>query len=258
MATVDEVPLATLVGWLDALLSAHDVRDYGPNGLQVEGRPQVRRVATGVTANLDFIEAAVRWGADLLVVHHGLFWDGAPVTVTGALGRRIRALVRADVSLAAYHLPLDAHPEVGNAAALARALGLGEPTPDFQHRGIPVGCIGTFSPAISASELANRVRRAVSPTLHHFAHGPERVARLGIVTGGAARDVRRAIDAGCDAYLTGEAGEYSQATAREEGIHFLAAGHHRTERFGPRALAERLAAEWPHLAVEFIDVDNPV
>lgn len=251
-------PLRELIAWLDRHLRIDGVRDYGPNGLQVEGSQNVQKVATGVTSNLAFIEAAAAWGADLVVVHHGIFWDGGAVRLVGAHGRRVRALVDARISLAAYHLPLDAHPEVGNAAQLAARLDLGGLEPAFEHRGIPVGTIGTFTPPLARDAFIERVRERVNPDALVFPHGPDPVERVGLVTGGAARDVQGAIDAGCDAYLTGEAGEYSQATAEEEGITFVAAGHHRTERFGPQALGRALAAAFDGLEVKFIDVDNPV
>lgn len=250
------VALNDIVAWLDDLLEPARVDDYGPNGLQVEGADRVERIATGVTANLDLIEAARDWGADLLVVHHGIYWNGAQVTVTGALGRRVTALVDARMSLAAYHLPLDGHPDVGNAVGLARAMGLVDLEPGFEHRGSPIGCIGRFPDPRSADEVA-RLLGALSDRLLFFAHGPEPVRSAGVVTGGAPRDVREAIDRGLDLYVTGEAGEYSQATAREERIHFAALGHHRSERFGPIALAEALAAAFSAIETRFIDVDNP-
>ena len=248
------------MGWLDDTLcpATLRMRDYGPNGLQVEGKQDCRRVAVGVTSNLALIDAAASWGADLLVVHHGILWEGAPLPLTGALGARVRALMRADMSLAGYHLPLDGHQTLGNAATLAAQLGADAVEPEFEHRGLEVGCVASFDPPLPVEALVDRLRDRVSASLHAFTHGPPLVRRLGIVTGGAARDVRRAIDIACDAYLTGEAGEYSQATALEEGITFLAAGHHRTERFGPLALAEAMRSRWPQLEVRFIDVDNPV
>ena len=252
----EDLPLTKLTAWLEELLEPTPVDDYGPNGLQVAACDRVSRVVTGVTANLELIEAARDFGADLLVVHHGLYWNGAPFTVTGALGRRIRTLIDARMSLVSYHLPLDGHPEVGNAVNLARTLGLVDLEPAFEHRGVPVGCIGRFPEPLAADEVARRLH-ALSDRLLLFPHGPDPVRSAGIVTGGAPRDVREAIDQGLDLYVTGEAGEYSQATAREEHIHFAALGHHRSERFGPEALAERIAEAFPGLTVRFIDVDNP-
>lgn len=249
------IPLSTLMTWLDELFEPCPA-DYGPNGLQVEACERVERVATGVTANLELIEAARAWGADLLLVHHGIYWDGAPITITGALGRRVRALVDARMSLAAYHLPLDGHPEVGNAVGLARAIGLVDLEPCFEHRGLAAGCIGRFPEARQVGEV-NTLLEAISERLIFFPHGPDPVRSAGIVTGGGPRDVREAIDRGLDLFVTGEAGEYSQATAREERIHFAACGHHRSERFGPMALAAKLGADFPSVATRFIDIDNP-
>ncbi|TNF24246.1 MAG: Nif3-like dinuclear metal center hexameric protein [Deltaproteobacteria bacterium] len=255
MAKTD-LPLKTLTTWLEELLEPTPIEDYGPNGLQVEACDRVSRVVTGVTANLDLIEAARDFGADLLVVHHGLYWTGAPYTVTGALGRRIRTLIDARMSLVGYHLPLDGHPEVGNAVNLARTLGLVDLEPAFEHHRLAVGCIGHFPEPVAADEVGRRLG-ALSDRLLYFPHGPDPIRSVGVVTGGAPRDVREAIDQGLDLYITGEAGEYSQATAREERINFAALGHHRSERFGPEALAERMAEAFPELTVRFIDVDNP-
>lgn len=254
--------LTTVLNSLDDYLESSPVKDYGPNGLQVDGgKSTVTAVCTGVTANLEFIERALDWGADLLVVHHGIYWNGAPFKATGALGRRIRALVHGGASLAAYHLPLDAHPIIGNAAGLADALGLAEATrePAFEHRGIHVGNILTLSEPVTAEALVERVQRSVNPEARSFLHGPAEIKRLGIVTGGAARDVAVASNQyRCDAFITGEAGEYSQADSKEEGIHFIAGGHHRTERFGPLAIAQWVTSNFPGVRSTFIDVDNPV
>lgn len=254
------ISLDSLRAHLDALLDPERRDDYGPNGLQVaatELDAPIERVVVGVTANLELIDAAVAARADALVVHHGLYWHGAPYTLTGPLGRRVRRLMASGVSLLAYHLPLDGHPEVGNAVALARALGAVDPAPSFPYKGGATGCVARFDPPIAPETLAERLHATVSDRALVFPHGPAAIATVGVVTGGAPRSVREAIDQGLDAFITGEAGEYSLATAREEGIHFAAAGHHRTERFGPAALAERLAADLPGLDVRFIDVDNP-
>lgn len=250
------VPLPRVIAWLDQLLDPSRVDDYAPNGLQVEASADVARVITGVTANLAFIEAAAARGADLIVVHHGLYWGGAPSTATGPLGRRLRALFAHAISLAAYHLPLDAHLDVGNAAGLARALGLVDLAPAFPHKGFPTGVRARFDPPVAAGELAARLA-TVSPRALFFEGGPPQVASVGIVTGGAPRVASDAARLGLDAYITGEASEYTQATAREERIHVGAAGHHRTEVFGPRALAAAIGAAFPTIECMFVDVDNP-
>ncbi len=251
---------ATVLAWLQELLRPDDYEDYGPNGLQVEAGPAsspVRKVATGVTANLRWIEEATSWGADLALVHHGLFWHGAPLPLVGPLGRRVQALMGARLSLVAYHLPLDGHPEVGNAVTLARALGAAETTPAFPYRGQPTGALATFDPPVTPEDLRARLETRVSDRALHFPGGPDRVRTLGIVTGGAPRSVGEAAALGCDAFLTGEATEFSQADARELDLHFFAAGHHRTERFGVQALGARLMAAFPAVEVRYIEVDNP-
>lgn len=250
------LPLRTIITWLDQLLDPTRIEDYGPNGLQVEASETVTRIATGVTANLAFIEAATAWGADLAVVHHGLYWGGSPSTATGALGRRLRSLFARGLSLAAYHLPLDAHLEVGNAAGLARALGLEDLRPAFLYKGAPTGIIGRFAAPLAPSDLPPRLA-AVSPRTLHFDGGPPTITTVGVVTGGAPRLASEAARLGLDLFITGEASEYTQATAREERIHIAACGHHRSEVFGPRALADRLARDFPDLDVRFLDVDNP-
>lgn len=245
-----------IVSWLDAFLDPQRVDDYGPNGLQVEASDHVTRIVTGVTANLAFIEAAADMKADLAVVHHGLYWGNRPSTATGSLGRRLRALFAHRLSLAAYHLPLDGHLEVGNAANLARALGLRELVPAFPSRGIATGVVGRFDPPLDPATVAERIT-ALAPRAVLFEGGPARIKKVGLVTGGAPRLAEDAAKGGLDLYVTGEATEFTQAMAREEGIHIAAMGHHRSEVFGPRALAERLRQEFPGLEVEFVDIDNP-
>lgn len=254
-------PLAAISEWLRTTLDPTRCDDYGPNGLQVEAddhERQITRIATGVTANLAFIDAAAALGADLAVVHHGIYWHGAPVTVAGPLGRRVRALIANRMSLVAYHLPLDGHPDLGNAPNLARALGLVDLAPAFVARGVPTGTIGRFPEPLPLAEVEALIAARVSPTSHFFRGGPAFVSTVGIVTGGAPRQASEAAQRGLDLYLTGEAGEYTQATALEERIHVAACGHHRSEVFGPRALATALAAAFPGVTATFVDVDNPV
>lgn len=250
-------PIPTIIAWLDQTLDPTRVDDYGPNGLQVDASAEVAHIATGVTANLAFIDAAIAAGAQLAVVHHGLYWNGARATATGALGRRLARLFRAGLSLAAYHLPLDGHPDLGNAPELARAVGLTQVTPAFAARGIATGCIGSWDPPASPERAEALLRAQISERLLFFRGGPAHIARVGVVTGGAPRLAEDARRLGCDLFVTGEAGEYSQATAREDGIHIATCGHHRTETFGPRALAARLRDAFPGLEAEFLDVDNP-
>ncbi len=247
----------TLVAYLEEYLQASAGRDYGPNGLQVEGRGRVRRLVTGVSACQLLFERAIELGADAILVHHGLFWEGDPRPLTGVLGRRVATLMRAGLNLLAYHLPLDRHPEVGNNALAARALGLGDLEPFAFHDGLPVGFSGRFTQAISAGELVTRCQALFGQEPLAFTAGPAEVATVGIVSGGAQRDLHQAIRQQLDAFITGEVSEWVMNLAREAQVHYLACGHYATERLGVRALGEHLATRFD-LEVEFVDVPNPV
>jgi dinuclear metal center YbgI/SA1388 family protein len=244
-------PIKDLIGHLDALLNPSAFDDYGPNGLQVPGNEQIRTVLTGVSASVALFERAVEHGADLVLVHHGLFW-GATGPVDDRLKRRLKLLFDHDIALAAYHLPLDAHPAVGNNALLAGALGATELEP---FAGI--GIRGRL-PGIAPEDLRARVREATGgrePLA--FLAGPDAVHSIGIVSGGAAKHLDDAIAAGLDAFVTGEPREPAMNDAHEAGIHFLAAGHYATETFGVRALGERLSQAFGIRHV-FADLPNPI
>jgi dinuclear metal center YbgI/SA1388 family protein len=256
------VPLDDVVRYLDRTLEAHLFRDYGPNGLQVEGRRQVTRVVTGVSANLALIEAAAARGADLLVVHHGLIWGAGIERLTGSLARRVAALLGAGISLCAYHLPLDKHPRLGNNAGLADALGLPLERDAFGAvRGHELGVSARLGEPISRAALLARVREGVlggaEPTFV-FPHGPELVTRVGLCTGAASELLEAAAAAGCDAFITGELAERAGELARELGITLIGAGHHATEVFGPSRLAHELATAFPALDAAFVDVPSPL
>jgi dinuclear metal center YbgI/SA1388 family protein len=253
--------ITQLVDHLDRLLAVDAFRDYAPNGLQVPGPAQVQTVVTGVSANGRLIDAAVAAGADLIVVHHGLFWRGDPLEITPVLHRRLKPLFHHDVALAAYHLPLDAHPEHGNNALLARALGGTDPRPFAEHDGQALGVqvrLDAGGDGLTIDALAARVREAVGgrdPLV--VAAGPERIRTLGIVSGAATDDIAAAIDLGLDAYLTGEPAERAFSIATDAGIHFLAAGHHATETFGVRSIGALLEREFG-VRHQFVDVPNPI
>jgi dinuclear metal center YbgI/SA1388 family protein len=252
-----EVATAELVAYLDDYLESGAVPDYGPNGLQVEGAATVRTLVTGVSACRELFARARQRGADAVLVHHGLFWQGTPYPLVGLQYRRVAELLHGGIALLAYHLPLDRHREVGNNAVAARELGLHELAPFALHEGVPIGWRGTLLEAIPASELAARcgVLYGQPPLL---LGEPERpVRRVGIVSGGAQRDFLQAIAAGLDAFITGEASEWVTNLARESGVAYVAAGHYATERIGVRSLGDHLAARYG-IAVEFVDVPNPV
>jgi dinuclear metal center YbgI/SA1388 family protein len=252
MASRDEI-----IGFCDQLLDVDSFDDYGPIGLQVPGAAEVEKLATGVSANRAFIEAAIDAGAQLAIVHHGLFWGDRPVALSEQMAGRLRLLLGADVSLLGYHLPLDAHPEIGNNALLCAGLGFERQGSFSVHVGRAIGSIGRSEQGLSPAELTTRVSDLVGRQPLVFDEGPERIHSIGIVSGGGSKAIADAIDLGLDAYLTGEPSEPVMADAREGQIHFLAAGHHATETFGVRRLGE-LVAERFGVAHEFVDVPNPV
>lgn len=254
---MSRVRLAELVAWMDETLAAPTFRDHGPNGLQVLGRDEVANVATAVSVSLDVIQRAAAAGADALLVHHGLFWDGADPTIGRLERRRLEALFGADMSLIAYHLPLDAHPEVGNNARLADLLGLEGRAPFGDHRGVMLGVQGSLPAPEAPADLAVRLGAAIGSTPLVLPGGDHPVRSVGIVSGGAARDIRQAADAGLDAFITGEPSEDAPYLAAELGVHFIAAGHNATETLGVQALAER-AVERFGIDTVFLPVDNPV
>jgi dinuclear metal center YbgI/SA1388 family protein len=241
-----------LIRALDELLAPGEFDDICPNGLQVPGRGEIGRVVTGVTAQRALIDRAVEERAQLVLVHHGLFWSFAPLGLTPRLAERLRPLFRNDIALAAYHLPLDAHPEVGNNALLAEARGAGGHVAFAD-----VGRGATFAEPLPAAELFARVAAATGRDPLVFEAGPPTVSRIAIVSGGAASRLDQAIAEGYDAFLTGEPKENVMADAREAGIHFIAAGHYATETFGVRRLGDLLAERFGIEHV-WVDLPNPV
>jgi len=250
--------LTSIISALDELLTPAAFQDMGPNGLQVPGPEEIATVITGVTAQRELSERAVAEGAELVLVHHGLFWDFNPTGLTPVLAERLRPLFKHDIALAGYHLPLDAHPEVGNNAILAERLGCERHEAFGGHNGAAIGRCGTFpGDGIPAAELFERVREVTARLPTVFDGGPERVRRIGIVSGGGAGWLEEAIDAGLDAFVTGEPREHVMALAREAGIHFIAAGHYATETFGVRALGDWLADRFGIRHI-WVDIPNPV
>ena len=240
----------------DALLQPERFKDYGPNGLQVEGKREVRRIVSGVTASLALIEAAVQAGADAVFVHHGLFWRGQDGRVTGWMKQRLALLLAHDINLYAYHLPLDAHPEFGNNAQLGVKLGL---RADQRFGEQDLGFLGQRSGGGSfatARELAAHVENVMGRGVVVVEGAKRELARIAWCTGGAQGYFESAIAAGADAFITGEISEPQAHYARECGVAFLACGHHASERFGAPAVAGHVAQQ---LGVEhqFIDIDNP-
>ncbi|MFL1404343.1 Nif3-like dinuclear metal center hexameric protein [Marinobacter sp. M1N3S26] len=247
MATRNDI-LQTLNQWL----TPENFQDYCPNGLQVEGRDEVSKIVSGVTASQAFIDAAVEAGADMILVHHGYFWKGEPQPVTGMKKARIKTLLTHDISLVAYHLPLDDHPEYGNNRQLAETLDIRNPR--------PLGGLlweGELAEPMTPEAFAGFLQERLSRQPLHVGAGPEQIRRVAWCTGAAQGFLPSAVEAGVDAYISGEASEPTTHTARECGIHYFGAGHHATERYGVQALGKALAETFG-VSHQFIDCDNPV
>jgi len=243
--------LDDLVARADEWLQVGEIPDYPQalNGLQFSNGGTVTRIAAAVDACLPVIKAAVARGADLLVVHHGLFWSGAQ-RVTGAVYEKTRLAVQHGLAIYSAHLPLDVHPDLGNNALLARALGLTEVEPFFAWKGIQLGL--QAASGLPLSELESRLRTATGSLVHVCPGGPDPVRRIGIVTGGAGAEVAQAAREGVDTFITGEGPHWSYTLAEELGVNLLYGGHYATETFGVKALAARLAVEFD-VPWEFID-----
>lgn len=243
----------TILEALDELLEPARFRDYCPNGMQVEGKTEVLRLVSGVTASLALIEAAIAAGADLLLVHHGLFWKGDDMRVIGPRRRRLALLLAHDVNLLAYHLPLDAHAELGNNAQLGQRLGL-VATQQFGEQ--EIGCAGDLVTPVTARLFAASVEDALGRAPLVVGDADRVVRRIGWCTGGAQGHFEAAIAAGCDLYLSGEISEQTTHLARESGVPYIAAGHHATERYGVQAVGRHIATRFGILH-QHIDIDNP-
>ncbi len=257
ISAVSSVERDEILAWCDQLLGVGEFDDYGPNGIQVPGRSEVAKIVTGVSAHLELIERAITAGADMLVVHHGLFWEFLPRALSAQMAARLRVALGADLTIAGYHLPLDAHPEIGNNALLCERLGLDCNARFAEARRRAIGVIGTAPEPLAVAELTARVSTLLGREPLLLGAGPEQVSTMGVVSGAGASYIHEAVALGLDALLTGEPAEHVTADAREGGIHFYAAGHHATETLGIRRLGE-LAAERFGIEHEFIDVPNPI
>lgn len=246
-----------IIAFADEELDAGAFEDYGPNGLQVPGAEEVHRIVTGVSAHLALIESAVESGAQMLIAHHGLFWSKQPQALSPALAARLRLALGADLSIAAYHLPLDADPQIGNNALLCDRLGLERGASFARAGGRDIGVIGRSPGGLSPSDLCGRIGELLDRDPMMLGDGPDSIHSIGIISGGGAPFLSDAIRLGLDALITGEPAEQATADSREGGIHFIAAGHHATERFGIAALGD-LVAERFGVEHEFVDVPNPV
>ena len=244
----------TLIDYTGQLLDVSRFRDYCPNGLQVEGRPEVFKIVSGVSASLELLEAAANTGADAILVHHGWFWKSDALPVTGVRRRRLQFLLSRDINLLAYHLPLDAHVELGNNAQLARVLG-------FELQGCfgeqNVGAVGCLGEPLSLAALGRQITVKLGREPLLIGELEKTVRRIAWCTGAAQDYLPQAVALGVDAFLTGEVSEHTVHLSRESGVAFIAAGHHATERYGVQALGQHLAKKFG-IEHEFIDLHNPV
>ncbi|OED86872.1 Nif3-like dinuclear metal center hexameric protein [Vibrio breoganii] len=243
---------------LNDKLSPELIKDYAPNGLQVEGSKTINKVVTGVTASQALIDKAIELGADAILVHHGYFWKGEPEPIVGMKGRRIRSLIKNDINLYGYHLPLDIHPQLGNNARLAQLLDI-DVEGGLEGHAQSVAMHGRLKQALSGAEFAKRIDKALHREPLHIApeNADKMIETVGWCTGGGQDYIQLAADNDLDAFISGEISERTTFVAREQDIHYFSAGHHATERYGIKALGEWLAAEHG-LDVTFIDINNPV
>lgn len=250
------VNLTALVSYLAELLKVTAMDDYCPNGLQVEGGKKVKKIITGVTASQQLIDCAIERGADAIIVHHGYFWKGENPCLTGLKKKRLQTLLAHEVSLLAYHLPLDVHPELGNNVQLAKVLGW-EPLPGMKKNGRPALLRqANLSQAYSGANLFEHLTKSLGRKPLHI-EADKTISKVAWCTGAAQSYIAEAAEMGVDAYITGEISEQTVHEAREYGIHFYAAGHHAIERYGVKALGNKLVEQFG-VSCEFIDCDNPV
>ena len=256
------VHLREVVGFLDATLEIGKFKDYAPNGLQVEGVMEIDRVVTGVSASAELIGRAIELHADLIVAHHGLIWGGGLTSIAGPLARRLKLLLGNDVSLAAYHLPLDKHGRLGNNVGLCDAIGLGPMREAFgEVRGTTLGLAGAWPQPLRRDEALARIAGGVcgGATPHFvFPHGPDVVRKVGVCSGAASDLLEAAAAAGCDLFLTGELAERAGELAKELQITLVAAGHYATEVFGAMRLADELRLRFPALTAQFVPSPSPL
>ena len=246
--------LKELCDFCDEYLKVDDFNDYCPNGLQVEGNPEVKKIVCGVTASQSLIEAAIEARADTLIVHHGYFWKGESQPIAGIKGRRIASLIRNNINLLAFHLPLDAHPDVGNNVQLARIMGW-----QISRSGGEQGLLfeGLLPAPSSLADLAQLIEARIESSALVISGGDHSVERIAWCTGAAQGFIEEAAAAGVDAFISGEVSEPTFHLAREMGIHYIAAGHHATERYGVQALGLEIASRFA-IEQQFIDIPNPV
>ena len=242
--------------YLNSYLKADDFTDYCPNGLQVEGKSDIKKIVTAVSASIELFNKAIKQKADAIIVHHGIIWNYERPVYKGSYRKRVKILLDNNINLFAYHLPLDAHPVVGNNAQLAKLLGLKSCKPFGDHKGQIIGIKGKIAKT-TKEKFFKKVESVVLRELLVFPYGPKSITNVGIVSGGAQKEFSQAITENLDAYITGEVSEHIKYLSQEEGVHYISAGHYATEKFGVKALGNHLKNKYK-IDVEFIDIPNPV
>lgn len=249
--------LHDILEWCNQSLKTAEFKDYAPNGLQIEGKSEIRKILCAVTASQQAIDAAIEHQADLLLVHHGYFWKGEPYPITGMRGKRIKSLIQNDISLVAYHLPLDAHPVLGNNAAIADILGLQEITALDPNERNPIGNIGYLAQPLSAIAFKNLLSEKLGFDTIHLAAEKTSIQKIGFCTGAAQDFITKAAEQGCDAYLSGEVSERTYYEAQELNIHYFACGHHATERYGVQRLGKAICEQFG-IEYSYFELNNPI
>jgi dinuclear metal center YbgI/SA1388 family protein len=249
--------IKALEKYLHKELNVDGFKDYCPNGIQVLGRGQIKRVMTGVTASQELMKAAIAWQADLLLVHHGILWDRDSRVVRGSYKKRLQLLLANDLNLMAFHLPLDAHPVFGNNAQIISKLDLVQPTPFGRYKGGAISFCGNTAKAVTMDDFAKKVKKCFAGSPLTLAFGPKKIKKVAVCSGGAPELIREAKEEGADLFITGEAAEFVYHYAKEEKINFIAAGHHRTEIFGVKALGEHIGEKFA-IEHKFHNIANPI
>lgn len=249
--------LSEIIQWCDRTLKAAEFKDYAPNGLQIEGKTEVNKILCAVTASQAAIDAAIEQNADLLLVHHGYFWKGEPYPITGMRGKRIKTLIQHDISLVGYHLPLDAHPTLGNNAAIAEILALENIEALDPSERNPIGNIGYLKHPMSPEAFKALLTEKLGFDTIHLPASTTQVQKIGFCTGGAQDYIEKAAEQACDAYISGEVSERTFYQAQELNVHYFACGHHATERYGVQRLAQAISEQF-NIEYSYFELNNPI
>jgi dinuclear metal center YbgI/SA1388 family protein len=249
--------LTDIIQWCNTTLKSNEFKDYAPNGLQIEGKEEVKKILCAVTASQEAIDAAIAQNADMLLVHHGYFWKGEPYPITGMRGKRIKSLIQNDISLVGYHLPLDSHPSLGNNAAIADILGLENIEaldPSEKH---PIGNTGYLKQSMTPEGFKQFLTERLGFDTVHLKADKSTIHKVGYCTGAAQDYISKAYEQGCDAFISGEVSERTYYEAKELDVHYYACGHHATERYGVQRLAKAIADEF-NIEFSYYELNNPI